>query len=309
VGTYFAATQANKPTTDELEANPLLLGYTNKDELQSYVPLVKVSNQELTKEELDNDDKSQPPNLYNGDPYAIINRNILQNYVVVKVGDQWGVIGNSGDQVYTEKAGVNGMQNSPSYAPSLMGIHVEDAYAVTSAYTLSYVPNNSFATDLLLSWGDKMSLGGLTSSSEANFLSGVLQNVQDNGKPVDWVAHSRGGAIFTQAVNITPGDLSANTILFHAGANNELVTKGILDKAGINYGIGTSDNRQPPYKNSDADLVPNIVGFNGSPIQIIKSIIGIPDLSKGPLVSPHTLPPGYIVAPPRYTTPYSENAP
>jgi len=24
-----------------------------------------------------------------------------------------------------------------------------------------------------------------------------------------------------------------------------------------------------PYKNSDADLVPNIVGFNGNPVQMI----------------------------------------
>lgn len=187
-----------------------------------------------------------------------------------------------------------------------MGIHVEDAYADTSIYTLSYVPNNSFTTDLLLSLGDK--IGGLTTSSEANFLSGVLQNVQANGEPVDWVAHSRGGAIFTQAVNITPGDLSRNSILFHAGANNELVTQGILNDAQIKYG-GSDDNRQPPYKNSDADLVPNIVGFNGNPIQWIKSILAIPDLSKGPLISPHTLPPGYIVAPPRYTTPYTEIAP
>jgi hypothetical protein len=190
-----------------------------------------------------------------------------------------------------------------------MGIHVEDAYAGTSAYTLVYVPDNSFTTDLLLSLGDKLGLGGLTTSSEANFLSGVLQNVQDNGQQVDWVAHSRGGAIFTQTVNINSGELSNNSILFHAGANNELVTQGILNDAGIKYGIGTLGNEQPPYKNSDADLVPNIVGFNGNPIQIIKSILAIPDLSKGPLVSPHTLPPGYIVAPPRYTTPYTEIAP
>lgn len=190
-----------------------------------------------------------------------------------------------------------------------MGAHVENAYAGTSAYTLAYVPDNSFTMDLLLSLGDKVSLGGLTTSVEANFLSSVLQNVQANGEPVDWVAHSRGGAIFTQAVNITPGDLSRNSILFHAGANNELVTQGILNDAQIKYGIGTPGNEQPPYKNSDADLVPNIVGFNGNPIQWIKSILAIPDLSKGPLISPHTLPPGYVVAPSRYTTPYTEIAP
>jgi len=125
----------------------------------------------------------------------------------------------------------------------------------------------------------------------------------------DPIDSSRGAVIFTQAVNITPGDLSNNTILFHAGANNESVTQGILHNAGIKYGIGTPDNPQPPYKNSDADIVPNIVGFNGNPIQMIRSILAIPDLSSGPLVSPHTLPPGYIVAPPRYTTPYSESAP
>lgn len=286
----------------------MLSSYTNKDELQSYVPLIQVSNQKLAREDIGNAFHSQSPDLYNGDPYGVIDRDPRQNYVVVKVGDQWGVIGSSEDQVYTQKAGVNGMQNPPIYAPALMGVHVEDAYAGTSAYTLNYVPNNSFTTDLLLSLGDKMSLGGLTTSSEANFLSGVLQNVQDNGQQVDWVAHSRGGPVYTQAVSITPGDLSKNTILFHSGANSELVTKGILNDAQIKYG-GSDDNRQPAYKNSDADLVPNIVGFNGNPMQIIKSIIGIPDLSKGPLISPHTLPFGYIIAPPRYTTPYTEIAP
>ncbi len=307
LGTYFGRTQANRPeNATEHETSAFVKGYTTKDELQSYVPLIKVSNQEVAREELGNQFHSQSPDLYNGDPHGIIDRNTLKNYVVVKVGDQWGVVGSSGDQVYTNKAGVNGMQNPSIYAPALMGIHVEDAYAGTNVYTLNYVPNNSFAIDLALSLADKASLGGLTSTSEARFLSKVLQNVQDNGKQVDWVVHSRGGAVFTQAVNIALGNLSSNTILFHSGANNELVTQWILNDADIKYGIGTVDKPQPPYKNSDADIVPNIAGFNGNPIQWLKSIIAVPDLSKGPAISPHTLPLGYVVEPTRYSGPYKE---
>jgi len=74
----------------------------------------------------------------------------------------------------------------------------------------------------------------------------------------------------------------------------------------IEFGLGTKDNPQPAYKNSDADVVPNIAGFNGNPIKWIKSIIAIPDLSKGPSDSPHTLPLGYTVEPTRYSGPYKE---
>jgi len=307
LGTYFDKTADNKPIRNVTsEDKPILSSYTDKDELQSYVPLIQVSDQEIDRKKIGNAFHSQSPELYNGDPYGVIDRNTLQNYVVVKVGDQWGVIGSSDDQVYTSKAGVNGMQNSSIYAPALMGIHVEDAYEGTNVYTLNYVPNNDFATDLALSLADKVSLGGLTSTSEAKFLSKVLQNVQDNGNQVDWVVHSRGGAVFTQAVNIALGNLSSNTILFHSGANNERVTGLILDRAQIEFGLGTPENPQPAYKNSDADVVPNIAGFNGYPVQWIKSIIAISDLSKGPEVSPHTLPLGYIVEPTRYSGPYKE---
>ena len=112
--------------------------------------------------------------------------------------------------------------------------------------------------------------------------------------------------VFTQAVNIALGNLSSNTILFHSGANNELITGSILDRAEIQFGLGSPDNPQPHYKNSDADIVPNIAGFNGNVVQWIKSIIAVPDLSKGPEISPHTLPLGYIVEPTRYSGPYTE---
>jgi len=35
-------------------------------------------------------------------------------------------------------------------------------------------------------------------------------------------------------------------------------------------------------------------------------LIAVPDLSKGPEISPHTLPLGYIVEPTRYSGPYKK---
>ncbi len=53
------------------------------------------------------------------------------------------------------------------------------------------------------------------------------------------------------------------------------------------------------YDNAD------LAHFNGNPTQWLRFIIAIPDLSKGPAISPHTLPLGYIVEPTRYSGPES----
>ena len=51
------------------------------------------------------------------------------------------------------------------------------------------------------------------------------------------------------------------------------------------------DNKDIPlYRDSPYDAVPNIIGLNGSPLDIVKSIIASPLLFAGPEWSPHTMP-------------------
>ena len=60
----------------------------------------------------------------------------------------------------------------------------------------------------------------------------VLANVQKQGLPVKWLAHSQGGLIFTKSVHYlgerNHTDRSLNSVQFDAGANNEVKTKQIL---------------------------------------------------------------------------------
>lgn len=102
------------------------------------------------------------------------------------------------------------------------------------------------------------------------------------------MAHSQGGAIFAEAVSYNGGDLSKNSVAFHSGANNEWVTNYILDKANINEQY---QQQKTTYWNSPIDFVPNVIGFNGNPLEMLGSTLAIPLLfSDDPTKSPHTLP-------------------
>jgi hypothetical protein len=117
-----------------------------------------------------------------------------------------------------------------------------------------------------------------------------LGDVQKGDHTVSWVAHSQGGVIFSEAVRFNGGNLSKNSVVFHAGANNQLMTNFILDKANINEQY---PGQTTTYLNSPWDLVPNIVGLNTlNPIKITGSLLVVPSVIFGdPLSSPHTLPP------------------
>jgi hypothetical protein len=82
-------------------------------------------------------------------------------------------------------------------------------------------------------------------------------------------------------------NLSNNSVVFHAGANNALVTNQHLSNAGINQGRDTT------YTNSPFDFVPNVIGMNGNPLEMLGSTISIHRLFADPLTSPHTLPYGW----------------
>jgi len=261
------------------EQNAGLGNYTAKTELQSYVDLLAVSNQQRDETQA-NGIPTKTPDKYDSDPYKVMNPEKPDLYMAIKVGDQWGVVGKS-DGVYTSMAGVNGQSNSTNYAPGLMGIHVEREFANPSLYTLYYNPTEGGLMDTWESAQDKV---GFTTPVTKKF-SQILDDVQAVGHPVSWVVHSQGGVIFSEAVRFNGGNLSKNSVVFHAGANNQLMTNAYLQKAGINSGNKTQ------YVNSHLDFVPNVVGFNGNPLEMWGSTIAAPLLFMGPTISPHTLPP------------------
>jgi hypothetical protein len=257
--------------------------YTAKAELQSYIELLRVSNQQYPSDA----NSAKLPNAYNSDPYGVMDPKNPHLYMVVKVGDQWGVVGES-KSVYTSVAGVNGILNETGYAPGLMGFHVNYETPKADLYTLYYNPTEGFWSDGLETFSDKF---GITTDVTKQF-SKVLENVQQDGRQVNWVAHSQGGAIFSEAVNFSGKELSWNGVVFHSGANNEWRTNQIFDKANINERV---EGQTTKYWNSPADLVPNILGLNTlNPFKIYSSILAAPLVILGsPMQSPHTLPEGW----------------
>lgn len=257
----------------------------HRDELQSYVPLMAVGDQTVF-----NSDKpveSQIPTLYNSDPYAVLSADKNGLYVTAKFGNEWMAVGSTG-KVFTNYGGLNGIQNTPDYAPGLIGAHVNQVNSTTGLYTLYYTPTHGFFKDGVLVYFDKM---GFTTDDAKNF-SKVLAGVQAGGQSVTWVAHSRGGVTFAEGARITEGDLSKNWVVFHAGANNQWVTSGILEDRKIK--LGDPYNLKPDevivYRDSPYDAVPNIIGFNGNPLDMFKSLLASPLLFAGPERSPHTMP-------------------
>ncbi|MBP8257635.1 MAG: hypothetical protein KAX37_09945, partial [Opitutaceae bacterium] len=115
-------------------------------------------------------------------------------------------------------------------------------------------------------------------------LASVLQANQAAGHQTMWVAHSQGGELFSEAMNIAAAngasDLSMNTVRFNAGANNWLVTNSNADNLGITV---------TGYYGSPLDIVPNFVGLNGNIFSIPISLIMAPTLFMSDL-SPHTEP-------------------
>jgi hypothetical protein len=238
-----------------------------------------------------NTSTSRIPTEYNADPYAVLAPKENGLYVTAKFGNEWLAVGST-KGVFTDYGGLNGIQNKPDYAPGLIGAHVNSVNAGAGLYTLYYTPTRGFLMDGLLTFADKF---GFTTSDARNFAK-VLENVQASGREVSWVAHSRGGGTFTEGARVAQGDLSNNWVVFHSGANNQWVTGGILGERGIR--LGDPYNLKPDevivYHDSHFDAVPNIIGLNGNPLQILASVVASPLLFLGPEWSPHTLPPSKV---------------
>jgi hypothetical protein len=161
-----------------------------------------------------------------------------------------------------------------------MGAHITRAYGPSvTEFTLAYNPTHNFLPDMSEVGRDKL---GITSQVAREF-SDVLKDVQARGKQVQWVVHSQGGIIFAEAARIANVSLSYNSVKFHSGGNNALVTNQILSKRGINN-MG--------YLRPSADIVPNIGGLNSfNPFTLVSSLLHLPLVLWGTeKSSPHTLP-------------------
>ncbi|MCS4309112.1 hypothetical protein M2404_003475 [Rheinheimera pacifica] len=192
------------------------------------------------------------------------------------------------NQVRTEHAAVNGMQNNLNKAAWLMGVHAQAAYSsdTISAYTLFHNPTDGGMLDLTECLFDKLSR---TKSHNAQHLAAVLAQAQQQGKAVKWVAHSQGAIIFNAALvhyrAHYGGRLGLQQLAVHgSGANVER-----LINIATGLGMKITDVRNNPF-----DLVPNLAGGNNlSPSSLCRSLkfCGLVfGPNSGPGVSPHTLP-------------------
>jgi len=188
----------------------------------------------------------------------------------------WVIVGKT-NGVTTAHAYVNGILGTLGRHAELGGKHMPKG---VTEFTLFNNPSKGFFRDI---WETTMDKLGFT-SAPAMALAGVLQGVQASGQSVEWVAHSQGGAIFSEAMRYAGGDLSANSVTFNAGANNHWVTNGIAADVGVQV---------RGYYYSSWDAVPNVIGMNGNPFSMLGSVLASPLLFTDNH-SPHTAPtPGW----------------
>ncbi len=204
------------------------------------------------------------------------------------------------DNVRTEYAAVNGQSNNITKATWLMGRHLAHRYSGVTEYTLFHNPSVGGLGDTWESMRDKL---GFTTPVTRRFAS-VLQDVQENGGSVKWVAHSQGGVIFTEAVRYhlngnsswallggfngafgkSDGrSLDKHTVAFHAGANNQRRSDLLFKRAKV----GVVGYFSHPY-----DFVPQLIGMNAmGPWSVVGSLVYANHVFSGSTEqSPHTLP-------------------
>jgi len=290
----FAATDARAVAAID-KAGDLTLAH--KDELQSYLDLVKTANADV---KTSTESKVRDPSQYDADAYGVVNKNNTKDAsLVMKFGTEALAIANTGSDVTTSWAARNGMLNAPGYATGLMLTHVDAAaetkakvdkqtYIPVDRYTLSYAPTQGFVADL---WGSFKTKIGIDSDSVVG-LRNQMESVQSRKQAVNWVVHSRGGADFVQAATGSSAtNLNKSSVVFHAGANNPILTNAIM----TNKEIGDVIKDQNRYRDAPNDLVPQIVGLHAlsSPLNFISALVFAPCLSSAFCSiqqSPHTLP-------------------
>ena len=204
-------------------------------------------------------------------------------------------------KILTEHAAVNGQSNNLNKASWLMGAHLDFEYGKSNLreFTLFHNPSIGGGGDTWESLRDKL---GFTTDVTRKF-SKVLQTSQKEGKEIKWVAHSQGGAIFSEGVRYFLNgnsswamfggfngvfkdkediSLSNHKVAFHGNANNDMRSKLLFDRAGIEV-VATRVN--------DYDFVGNILGLNTlNPRKLIGSGVYINHVFSGSVAqSPHTM--------------------
>ncbi len=193
-------------------------------------------------------------------------------------------------RVLTQYAFVNGITGTLGDHAILARNHITSSFGLEAGTTLksfTLFNNPTSGTGVLGALGDIWETGldklGIT-SAPAQALAGVLQSTQAAGHQTTWIAHSQGGAIFSEAMRYAATNgttsLSAHTVQFNAGANNWLATNAIA------HGVGVTVTG---YYGSSLDPVPNVVGLNGNPFTIPLSVVTAP-LIFIPALSSHTQP-------------------
>ncbi len=198
-------------------------------------------------------------------------------------------------------AAVNGQSNNLAKATWLMGAHLDFEFGkgTVNEYTLFHNPSEGGFGDTWESVKDKF---GVTTDVTKKF-SQLLQDTQQAEHKTKWIAHSQGGLIFAEAVryylngnsswSLTGGFngafhedkgnlLNMHSVAFHGNANNNLRSKVLFDRAGVNV-IATRANTY--------DFVNTIIGANSvNPWRTIGSAIYSSHVFSGSTQqSPHTL--------------------
>lgn len=204
------------------------------------------------------------------------------------------------DKVTTSYAAVNGQSNNLTKATWLMGSHLEYEFKTLNEYTLFHNPSVGGAGDTWESLRDKM---GFTTAVTRQFAK-VLANSHEHGNKTHWVAHSQGGVIFAEGVRylLNGGSSSAlrkgqlnglrnpnkgtlldsHSVAFHGNANNNLRSKFLFARAGIQV---------LAVRTNDYDMVGNLIGMNTlNPRKVIGSVVYANHVFSGSVAqSPHTL--------------------
>jgi len=179
-------------------------------------------------------------------------------HLVKFVNGDWTIQKFYTKEIITSHAAVNGQNNSRIRAAGdVMPVHVNNAYQEDKImeYTLFHNPTVNLFADTYESIKDKL---GFTNPMTKS-LAKILREAQHKQDGVKWVTHSQGGAIFSEAVNFhnknigTP--LDKHTVYFQASANNMMVTRKILKKAGVKL-------HRKGYNNSPIDGIPQLLGGN-----------------------------------------------
>lgn len=222
-------------------------------------------------------------------------------YKVKKNGSGNWQVAQKVEQVTTDHAAVNGQSNNLAKATWLMGSHLEHEFGKNlTEYTLFHNPSVGGPGDTWESIQDKF---GFTTDVTKKFASLLKQTQLNKKSDTSWVVHSQGGAIFAEGVRyILNGDsswalnklnlngarhkdkgyvLDKQKVAFHANANNNMRSKVLFDRAGVEV---------ISVRAHDYDMVTNIIGANTlNPRKLLGSLAYANHVFSGSVSqSPHT---------------------